>query len=158
MQYTSLDKNAKKVMFLTALLQADAFAALCFIALRYAFGIGSETFLVLLVVALVLAVLWVIVVPTIRFRRYRYLITPDRIEVIEGVFWIKRTVVPIDRVHQISVSKGPLDNAFGVAKVQVLTAGSTAVMRFLNEEKANEIAEYLNTKVKEKLGGSSDVQ
>lgn len=158
MQYSILDKNAKKVMFLTALLQADVFAAVCFVILWKVFGIGSEAFLVLAVVALVLAALWVIVVPVVRFKRYRYLIAQDRIEVIEGVFWIKRTVVPIDRVHQISVSKGPIDNAFGVAKVEVITAGSTAVMRFLAEEKANEIAMYLNQKVNEKLGGISDVQ
>lgn len=156
MQYSSLDKNAKKVMFLTALIQADIFATVCLIALLQFLSADIKVFAAIAV--LVVALLWVIVVPLLRFKRYRYLIAPDRIEVIEGVFWVKRTVVPIDRVHQISVSKGPLDNAFGVAKVQVMTAGSSAVLRFLSEEKANEIAEYLNQKVNEKLGGGSDVQ
>lgn len=156
MQYSSLDKNARKVMFLTALIQADIFATVCLIALLQFVSADIKVFAAIAV--LVVALLWVIVVPLLRFKRYRYLIAPDRIEVIEGVFWVKRTVVPIDRVHQISVSKGPLDNAFGVAKVQVMTAGSSAVLRFLSEEKANEIAEYLNQKVNEKLGGGSDVQ
>ncbi len=157
MQYTPLEKNAKKVMLLTAVIQAVAFSA---VVLGVLYGvIGEEKLLFsVAIAAAVIALLWVIFVPMVRFKRYRYMITPDRIEVIEGVFWIKRTVVPIDRVHQISVSKGPLDSAFGVAKVQVITAGSTAVMRFLNEEKANEIAMYLNNKVNEKLGGGSDVQ
>ncbi|MBQ3604452.1 MAG: PH domain-containing protein [Clostridia bacterium] len=157
MQYTPLEKNAKKVMLLTAVIQAVAFSAVVLGALYW--FIGEEKLLFsAAIVAAVIALLWVIFVPMVRFKRYRYMITPDRIEVIEGVFWIKRTVVPIDRVHQISVSKGPIDSAFGVAKVQVITAGSTAVMRFLNEEKANEIAMYLNNKVNEKLGGGSDVQ
>lgn len=157
MQYTPLEKNAKKVMLLTAVIQAVAFSAVVLGALYWFIGEEKLLFSVAIAAAVV-ALLWVIFVPMVRFKRYRYMITPDRIEVIEGVFWIKRTVVPIDRVHQISVSKGPIDSAFGVAKVQVITAGSTAVMRFLNEEKANEIAMYLNNKVNEKLGGGSDVQ
>ena len=157
MQYTPLEKNAKKVMLLTAVIQAVAFSAVVLGALYWFIGEEKLLFSVAIAAA-VIALLWVIFVPMVRFKRYRYMITPDRIEVIEGVFWIKRTVVPIDRVHQISVSKGPIDSAFGVAKVQVITAGSTAVMRFLNEEKANEIAMYLNNKVNEKLGGGSDVQ
>ena len=144
-------------MLLTAVIQAVAFSAVVLGALYWFIGEEKLLFSVAIAAA-VIALLWVIFVPMVRFKRYRYMITPDRIEVIEGVFWIKRTVVPIDRVHQISVSKGPLDSAFGVAKVQVITAGSTAVMRFLNEEKANEIAMYLNNKVNEKLGGGSDVQ
>ncbi len=157
MDYTPLDKKAKKVMVLTAVIQAVAFSAVVLGVLYWFIGEG-KIIISAAIAAAVIALLWVTAMPLVRFKRYRYMITPDRIEVIEGVFWIKRTVVPIDRVHQISVSKGPIDSAFGVAKVQVITAGSTAVMRFLNEEKANEIAMYLNSKVNEKLGGSSDVQ
>ena len=157
MDYTPLDKKAKKVMVLTALIQAVAFSAAVLGAVYWFTGNGKIIASAAAATA-AFALLWVISVPAVRFKRYRYMITPDRIEVIEGVFWIKRTVVPIDRVHQISVSKGPIDSAFGVAKVQVITAGSTAVMRFLNEEKANEIAMYLNNKVNEKLGGGNNVQ
>ena len=66
--------------------------------------------------------------------------------------------MPVNRIHQINVSRGPLDSAFGVAKVSVVTAGSTAVLRFLDEDKAQELALYLNEKVGKKLGGVSDVQ
>ena len=112
----------------------------------------------LALVCAALAVTYIIVVPIVRFKRYRYLIEADRIEIVEGVFFIRRTLVPIDRIHQISVSRGPIDSAFGVAKVSVITAGATATFRFLDEEKADEIALHLNTRIKEKLGGSPDVQ
>ena len=158
MQYTTLDKKAKTVMRITALIQALFFTVPAIIILWKIPYIAIKDVSALSCVAGVLGLLWIVVVPAVRFKRYRYLIAQDRIEIIEGVFWIKRTVVPIDRVHQISVSKGPVDSAFGVAKVQVITAGSTAAMRFLNEEKANEIAMYLNGKVNEKLGGSDNVQ
>lgn len=158
MDYQNLSKKAKKVMFITALLQGLVFAALAVFVIGKSFSRYSWTGYALMALSVVLALVYIAAVPLIRYKRYRYLITPDRIEIIEGVFWVKRTVVPIDRIHQISVSKGPLDSAFGVAKVSVITAGATAAFRFLEEEKANEIALHLNTRIREKLGGTDNVQ
>lgn len=158
MNYKNLSKRAKTVMLLTALIQGILFAAAALIIIANVFGRGSETGLVLALVCAALAVTYIIVVPIVRFKRYRYLIEADRIEIVEGVFFIRRTLVPIDRIHQISVSRGPIDSAFGVAKVSVITAGATATFRFLDEEKADEIALHLNTRIKEKLGGNPDVQ
>ncbi len=158
MDYQNLSKKAKKVMFITALLQGVIFAAVAVLIIGKSFSRYSWTGYALIALSVLLAVIYIIAVPLIRYKRYRYLITPDRIEIIEGVFWVRRTVVPIDRIHQISVSKGPLDSAFGVAKVSVITAGSTAAFRFLEEERANEIALHLNARIREKLGGADDVQ
>lgn len=145
-------------MLITAMIQGILFAAAALFIIANVFGRGSKTGLVLALVCAALAVAYIIIVPIVRFKRYRYLIEADRIEIIEGVFFIKRTLVPIDRIHQISVSRGPIDSAFGVAKVSVITAGATATFRFLDEEKADEIALHLNTRIREKLGGSPDVQ
>ena len=158
MNYTILSKRAKTVMLITAMIQGILFAAAALFIIANVFGRGSKTGLVLALVCAALAVAYIIIVPIVRFKRYRYLIEADRIEIIEGVFFIKRTLVPIDRIHQISVSRGPIDSAFGVAKVSVITAGATATFRFLDEEKADEIALHLNTRIREKLGGSPDVQ
>ncbi|MBQ6932662.1 MAG: PH domain-containing protein [Clostridia bacterium] len=158
MNYQSLSKRAKTVMLLTAMIQGILFSAAALLIIAKVFGRGSETGLVLALVCAALAIAYIIIVPIVRFKRYRYLIETDRIEIVEGVFFIKRTLVPIDRIHQISVSRGPIDSAFGVAKVSVITAGATATFRFLDEEKADEIALHLNTRIREKLGGSPDVQ
>lgn len=158
MNYTKLSKRAKTVMLITAMIQGILFAAAALFIIANVFGRGSKTGIVLALVCAALAVAYIIIVPIVRFKRYRYLIEADRIEIIEGVFFIKRTLVPIDRIHQISVSRGPIDSAFGVAKVSVITAGATATFRFLDEEKADEIALHLNTRIREKLGGSPDVQ
>ncbi len=102
--------------------------------------------------ALVLcAVIGVTIVPLIKHKRYKYLIADDRIEIIEGVFFIVRTIVPIDRIYQIDISRGPVDTHFGVAKVSVVTAGSRASFRYLEVERAEEIALRLNETINEKL-------
>ena len=99
----------------------------------------------------VLATAWAVIAPMVRFRRYRYKSAEDRIEIREGIFYIRRTMVPIDRIHQIDIVRGPLDSRFGLAKVTLTTAGGVATMRFLELEKAEEICETLNRTITRKL-------
>lgn len=157
MEYKTLSKNAKHIMVATAVIQSLILLVACMAAVVIADLYGLVKVVAMAVCAIV-AVVWAAVFPLVRFRRYRYLITPDRVEIVCGVLFVSRTVVPVNRIHQINVSRGPLDSAFGVAKVSVVTAGSTAVLRFLDEDKAQELALYLNEKVGNKLGGSNDVQ
>lgn len=109
--------------------------------------------------AAVISVLYTLIAPPIRFKRYRYMIAKDRIEIIEGLLFIRRTIIPIDRIYQIDVRKGPLDNAVGVEKVAVTTAGSSASFRFLEPEVADEIALYINEtvlgKIRSKMKGDA---
>lgn len=109
--------------------------------------------------AVALCILYTLIAPPIRFKRYRYMIAKDRIEIIEGLLFIRRTIIPIDRIYQIDVRKGPLDNAVGVEKVIVTTAGSSASFRFLEPEVADEIALYINEtvlgKIRSKMKGDA---
>ncbi len=157
MEYKSLSKKARQLMGVTALLESLLLLVVCLVAVIAANLYGTAKIAVM-VSGAVVAVLWAVLFPIFRFRRYKYLITEDRVEIICGVVFVSRTVVPINRIHQINVARGPLDSAFGVAKVSVITAGSTAVLRFLDEDKAQELALHLNERVKNKLGGNSDVQ
>ena len=45
--------------------------------------------------------------------------------------------------------KGPIDQIFHVAKVTVTTAGGDVTLRFLEEEKAEKIAENLQKRINE---------
>ena len=157
MEYKSLSKKAKQVMRITALLQSLLLLVAC-LAVVVLGGLYGGVKVAVMAAGAVVAVLWALVFPVLRFRRYKYLIDADRIEIIRGVLFVSRTVVPINRIHQINVSRGPIDTAFGVAKVSVITAGSTAVLRFLDEDEAQTIALYLNERVENKLGGSDNVQ
>lgn len=157
MEYKTLSKRARQLMGVTALLQSLLLLVACLVAVTAAELYGAAKIAVMVGVA-VIAVLWAVFFPMFRFRRYKYLINEDRVEIICGVFFVSRTVVPINRIHQINVARGPLDSSFGVAKVSVITAGSTAVLRFLDEDKAQELAAYLNERVGNKLGGDGNVQ
>ena len=62
---------------------------------------------------------------------------------------MKRNIVPIKRLHKLEISKGPIDQIFHVAKVTVTTAGGDVTLRFLEEEKAEKIAENLQKRINE---------
>lgn len=160
-EYRTPSPNAVKLMRITSalcmlffvLLPAGIVAAAAHDFLSY----GSY---ILVGVAVVFSALYILIAPPVRFKRYRYMICKDRIEIIEGLFFVRRTIVPIDRIYQIDIRKGPLDNACHVAKVMVTTAGSSAAFRFLEPEAADEIALYINETVLNKIkgkGAESDV-
>lgn len=68
-------------------------------------------------------------------------------EVREGILVITREIVPIERIHKIEVNAGPIDRMFGLAKVKAVTAGAEVTARFLENEKAEQIAEILKKRI-----------
>lgn len=162
MQYETLSKKALKLMRITAaiglfflLAAASAVFAAQFLSSNPVTG------MLILGFTGIFCAGYFFIVPPVRFRRYKYLIAEDRIEIVEGILFVTRTIVPIDRIHQIDIKRGPLDTFTGVAKVIVTTAGSAAVFRFLEPERAEAIALYLNNSISRKLkakGAGDDVQ
>ena len=101
----------------------------------------------------VLVLLNAVISPYFRFHRYRYKIDEEFIDIREGYLFVTREIVPIERLHKMQTVRGPIDSMFGVAKVKVTTAGGDVVIRFLDKEKADKIAEglgkYINRIVEE---------
>lgn len=85
--------------------------------------------------------------PYFRFHRYRYSITDDFIDIYEGYIFVERNIVPLERLHKMQTLRGPIDRIFKVAKVVVTTAGGDVTLRFLDEEKADFIAENLGKRI-----------
>lgn len=103
-------------------------------------------------ISLILAALTavdVFVSPYFRYHRYRYSINDECIDIKEGYLFVKRDIVPIERLHKLQTARGPLDQLFKVAKVIVTTAGGDVTIRFLEEEKAERIAEALRSRINE---------
>ena len=113
--------------------------------------IGREEWVVLLIGGIVLGLdlLYVLISPKVRYERYRYILNEEEIDVMEGFIFTKRNIVPIERLHKIAVLKGPIDRVFGLAKVVVTTAGGDVTVRFMEDEKADQIAESLKNRINE---------
>lgn len=74
------------------------------------------------VAVLALAVFSVGVVPGLRWRRWRYEIRPDEVDLQRGVWWVSRTLVPLARIQHVDTRQGPLQRRFGLSTVVFYTA------------------------------------
>ena len=123
----------------------------CTLALIFAIyaAEGSPALLVTLIViaALYVAslVLWLVILPPIRFIRWRYELSHDFLDIAKGIIWRKRFIIPFIRVQNTDTRQGPILRAFGLASVTVSTAAGAHEIPGLD----NELAEALRDKAAE---------
>ncbi len=65
-------------------------------------------------------------VPTVQFRRWRYWITDDTLEVRHGIWNRVESSIPHFRVQHIDLHRRPLHRLFGVVEVRISTASVTS--------------------------------
>ena len=150
LKYEKLSKRALYCMY-TADVIAGAIALAVVGAVDY-FWIFTDNITVGKWISLILAVLILIDVfasPYFRYHRYRYSINEECIDIIEGYLFVKRNIVPIERIHKIQTKKGPVDQMFRVAKVIVTTGGGDVTISFLEDERAEQIADSLRRRINE---------
>ena len=142
MTYEKLSKQALRCMYTAEILGDIIFLVI----------IGAVNYFWLIPISLILVVYTVgamLIEPYFRYNRYRYSINEECIDIREGYLFVKRNIIPIERLHKLETSKGPIDQLFHVAKVKVTTAGGDVTLRFLEEEKAEQIAENLRKRINE---------
>ncbi len=97
------------------------------------------------VLAALYAVLAIGVRPFIRYRVHRWEVTGEAVYTLTG--WLTRTwtLVPISRIQTVDVTRGVLQQMFGLATVAVLTASSQGTVRIphLETDIADRVAEDL---------------
>ncbi len=120
-----LDPRAKALWRITGalgalpLLAAGAFASWASLrVVEVPLLLGILPFLAALGLFVVLAG----VVPDLRWRRWRYEIRTDEVDLQRGVLWVSRTLVPLARIQHVDTQSGPLQRRFDLATVVFYTA------------------------------------
>jgi uncharacterized protein len=62
------------------------------------------------------------VVPGLRWRRWRYEIRDEEVDLQHGILWVTRTLVPLARIQHVDTRSGPLQRRFNLATVVFYTA------------------------------------
>lgn len=96
-------------------------------------------------VYVLMLVVWLAVLPPIRFVRWRYELSDDYLDIAKGIIWRKRYIIPFVRVQNTDTRQGPILRAFGLASVTVATAAGEHEIPGL----AAEVAEQLRDKAAE---------
>ena len=116
----------------------------CFVPFAIAAAVEPEgwMFVVLAAVAALYVagmVVWLVVLPPIRFMRWRYELSDDYLDIARGIIWRKRFVIPFIRVQNTDTRQGPILRAFGLASVTVATAAGEHEIPGLDSETAEQL-------------------
>ena len=97
-----------------------------------------------LLAMLVLYGLVVGILPTLRWRRWRYEIREEEVDLQRGIIWISRTLVPLARIQHVDTQHGPLQRWFGLATVIFYTAAGSNHIPELSAPVAAEVRDRIS--------------
>lgn len=137
--YQPIAKAARKLWMIHACISA-------LVVLGIAIGIYFILYTHIWIFGLVAldAIVTIIIMPAIEYRQWRYFIGEDRIEIIHGIFFTNRTLIPINRIQHLKIEQGILQKRFDLATVDLYTAGGTHQIKGLEYTVADEIVRKLN--------------
>jgi membrane protein YdbS with pleckstrin-like domain len=97
------------------------------------------------IVYVAMLVLWLLILPPLRFMRWRYALSDDFLDIARGIIWRKRFIIPFIRVQNTDTRQGPIMRLFGLTSVTVSTAAGEHEIPGLTSE----VAEQLRDKAAE---------
>lgn len=154
-EYKRLNPKCKSAMYVKYVIMLAIFVI--FVSIIEAFLIKDQstksTVRIVTALILIVSIIYAVIGPTIFYKRYKYILTEDKVDIRRGIIIIRHTLVPIERIHQVEVVSGPINNMFGLADVNITTAGGTARIEFLEKEEADKVATELNAVVEKILKG-----
>lgn len=92
--------------------------------------------LALVAAFVVLLVIFLVVLPPIRYARWRYQLSDEYLDIAKGIIWRKRYIIPFIRVQNTDTRQGPILRAFKLASVTVSTAAGSHEIPGLDAESA----------------------
>lgn len=119
---------------------AGACAAVLVVPLSMALEDGRAVLLAGFVACLAAAyVVWLVVLPPIRYARWRYEVSDEYLDIAKGIVWRKRYTIPFIRVQNTDTRQGPILRAFKLASVTVSTAAKEHEIPGLDFEVAEQL-------------------
>jgi membrane protein YdbS with pleckstrin-like domain len=104
--------------------------------LAVAVGVYILVWLVLVVICLVT---FVAIVPKIRYARWRYEVYEEEIDILKGIIWHNRCIIPLIRVQNVDTKQGPVMRWCGLASVTVATAAGSHEIPGLDVQLADKL-------------------
>ena len=140
-------KNVLRARLAIGWLFIAAIALVLDVALLRPAGFGG----ILPIAVILLAIAILVIAPRRVYRRLRYRLTGQVLQVLRGWLFHTDTVVPLVRVQHLDVIRGPFDKMFGTASLVVHTAGthnSIVALPGLAPERAAEMRDIIREHVR----------
>lgn len=146
-EFKKLSKRALKCKYVNSLVVMIIFLAI--LGTVFYFTRKMEIVKYIILVVGLLLIISSVIKPYFSYMFYKYSINDEFIEIIEGYFFRERTIVPIERLHQVKTDQGIIKRIFKVSDITVTTAGGDVFMTYLDTEEAEMLASKLGNRINE---------
>jgi uncharacterized protein len=99
---------------------------------------------ILIGIELISTYLFIFLLPSIKWRRWRYDVRDEEVELQEGIFIVKRTLIPMIRVQHVDTVQGPILRKYQLASVIINTAATSHEIPALEESEAEELRHFIS--------------
>lgn len=90
-------------------------------------------------------ILEILVLPQLRWQRWRYEITENEIDLQRGVWIVERTLIPLARVQHVDTLQGILMRHYDLATVTISTATGAHEIPALATETASALSQHISS-------------
>ncbi|KAB2330568.1 PH domain-containing protein [Bacillus mesophilum] len=90
------------------------------------------------------AYVFIMLIPSLRWKRWRYEVRENEIEVQHGVFVIKSTLIPMIRVQHVDTQQGPILRKYRLATVAISTAATVHEIPALDVDEAEQLRFFIS--------------
>ena len=109
------------------------------VPLTFALNLGAWPLVAFGICMVAVYIIWLVVLPPIRYVRWRYEVSEDYLDIAKGIIWRKRYTIPFIRVQNTDTRQGPILRAFGLASVTVATAAKEHEIPGLQADAAEQL-------------------
>lgn len=96
-------------------------------------------------IGLVFLILFIYLLPALRYRRWRYEIFEQEVYIQHGILIRTRTLIPMIRVQHVDTEQGPILKKFQLATVSISTAAGKHIIPALVEDDASHLRDRIST-------------
>lgn len=121
-----------------------------FIPLIYGSVLGIESDLhltILIILSLIVVILWllgIVLLPYLRWKKWRYSVDENEIDLKRGILIHQRTLIPLSRVQHVDTRQGPILRYYKLATVTISTAATTHEIPALDEYTADKVRDVIS--------------
>ncbi|MFA9398037.1 MAG: PH domain-containing protein [Clostridiaceae bacterium] len=139
--YQRINPSAKKVWIINGVISSIILFILALVV--YHFSKHYVSFWPF-VIAGMSSFLFIFIHPFIEYKQWSYKITEERVVYNHGIYYKKKSIIPISRIQHLDISQGPIQKIFKLSSVKIYTAGMAHEIVAISTSKAEEIVDNLN--------------
>ncbi|SER40769.1 PH domain-containing protein [Salisediminibacterium halotolerans] len=84
-----------------------------------------------------------VLIQKLQWQRWRYKVYENEVELMHGVFVVRRVIIPMVRVQHVDTRQGPILRYYGLASVTISTAATTHEIPGLEIENADRLRDQI---------------